>query len=508
MPIDRPAAMIAPVLVPADVVEVVGEPKSVAAGSSADLLDLAQDLEGQHAADAAAVDREQLLGSGQRQLSCTPDIHGSLLRASSTGKSNTYPSGPSMRSCSRPFAPPAPDRDINRTLTPMGRVHNPGRGRPGVDRRLARGRSLLSHRGWSLAWPTLRVPSSIDRRRACDDRRLPREHLGGAPSDAAVRRADGAHPAGRYGPEGGRRHALRGDAGVDRAIVFALRYGDLAGFESDVATTAAALRKYPDKFVGFAYADPRRPDCMELLRHATGDLGLKGVKYGPIYNGVALDDPRMISVYEHCVAHDLPLTMHMGTTFARNAPVDLGRAIHVEPVALRIPSSRSSSRTWATPGTRTPSPGAQAAQRLRRDLRDLLPALAVLERRTLMAPGVSDHRQDLLLPRSSPCSRPSRTSSAGIRAIIDVVAVTRLADGERPGDRAHHPRQPVAYWWHGPAPVAAFLERLRDRADTDRAPLAPDQAYTARPVHAALGRSSSRSVISTKVCWRCLFCGP
>jgi len=27
----------------------------------------------------------------------------------------------------------------------------------------------------------------------------------------------------------------------------------------------------------------------------------------------------------------------MGTTFARNAPVELGRAIHVEPVALRYP---------------------------------------------------------------------------------------------------------------------------------------------------------------------------
>lgn len=27
--------------------------------------------------------------------------------------------------------------------------------------------------------------------------------------------------------------------------------------------------------------------------------------------------------------------MGMGTTFARNAPIELGRAVHVEPVALR-----------------------------------------------------------------------------------------------------------------------------------------------------------------------------
>ncbi len=125
---------------------------------------------------------------------------------------------------------------------------------------------------------------------------------------------------------------------VDKAIVFTLRYGDSAGIEGDDETTADAVTRYPDKFVGFAYADPRRPDCMELLRHAVETLGMKGVKYGPIYNGVPLDDPRMTQIYEYCVQHDLPLTMHMGTTFARNAPVDLGRAIHVEPVALRYPA--------------------------------------------------------------------------------------------------------------------------------------------------------------------------
>jgi uncharacterized protein len=124
---------------------------------------------------------------------------------------------------------------------------------------------------------------------------------------------------------------------VDRAIVFALRYGNSAGIESDDATTAACVRSYPDKFVGFAYADPCRPDCIELLRHAVEELGLKGVKYGPIYNGVPLDDPRMTPIYDYCVQNDLPLTMHMGTTFGRNTPLELGRAIHVDPVARRWP---------------------------------------------------------------------------------------------------------------------------------------------------------------------------
>jgi uncharacterized protein len=126
-------------------------------------------------------------------------------------------------------------------------------------------------------------------------------------------------------------------AGVERAIVFALRYGDSIGVESTDETTAAAVAKYPDKFVGFAYVDPRRPNYMDELVHAIEDLKLKGVKFGPIYNGVALSDPRMEPVCEYLQKRNLPLTMHMGTTFARNAPVELGRAIHIEPVAMKYP---------------------------------------------------------------------------------------------------------------------------------------------------------------------------
>ena len=126
-------------------------------------------------------------------------------------------------------------------------------------------------------------------------------------------------------------------ANVEKAIVFALRYGDSIGIEGNDETTAAAVAKYADKFVGFAYVDPRRADCMEMLRHGIEDLGLKGAKFGPIYNGVALADPRVAPVLEYLQRNNLPLTMHMGTTFARNAPVELGRAIHIEPVAMQYP---------------------------------------------------------------------------------------------------------------------------------------------------------------------------
>lgn len=130
-------------------------------------------------------------------------------------------------------------------------------------------------------------------------------------------------------------HAAMKD--VDKAIVFSLRYKDSAGIDGNDEVTARAVARYPDKFIGFACIDPRMPDCMDLLVHATRDLKLKGVKFGPIYNGVSLLDPRMDPIYAYLQKNNLPLTMHMGTTFGRNAPIDEGRPLNVDTVALKYP---------------------------------------------------------------------------------------------------------------------------------------------------------------------------
>lgn len=126
-------------------------------------------------------------------------------------------------------------------------------------------------------------------------------------------------------------------APVDKAIVFTLRYGDSIGVEGEDAVTAAAVKKYPQKFIGFAYLDPRRRDYMDRLRHAIETLGLRGVKFGPIYNGIPLDDPRLEPVYQYLARSNVPLTMHMGTNPSALHSVELGRPIHAEAVARRHP---------------------------------------------------------------------------------------------------------------------------------------------------------------------------
>jgi len=126
-------------------------------------------------------------------------------------------------------------------------------------------------------------------------------------------------------------------AGARRAVLFSPQYGDSIGIQGTEETTADAVARYPDKFVGFAYVDPRRPDYMEQLKRSVRELKMKGVKFGPIYNAVGLGDERMQPVYKFCQDNDLPLTLHMGTTFTLNSPIDFGRPLHVDPVADKFP---------------------------------------------------------------------------------------------------------------------------------------------------------------------------
>ena len=114
-------------------------------------------------------------------------------------------------------------------------------------------------------------------------------------------------------------------SGAAKAIVFSPRYGDSFGIQGSDEATADAVARYPDRFVGFAYLDPREPDYLERLRRSVAEHGFKGVKYGPIYNGVGLGDERMQPVYAYLQENDLPLTLHMGTTFTVNSPIDCGR---------------------------------------------------------------------------------------------------------------------------------------------------------------------------------------
>jgi len=123
---------------------------------------------------------------------------------------------------------------------------------------------------------------------------------------------------------------------VDKAIVFGIRAFH-TGLTSPNEYIANYVAQHPDKLVGFAAVDPTVDNVNEMLTHSVDDLHLRGVKLGPIYQNFHPMDERVQPVYEFCQARNLPIMIHQGTTFPRNAPLKFSLPILLEDVAMQFP---------------------------------------------------------------------------------------------------------------------------------------------------------------------------
>ena len=90
----------------------------------------------------------------------------------------------------------------------------------------------------------------------------------------------------------------------------------------------------------FTCPDPARPDFQEELERCHQDLGCRGVKLGPIYQGVHPLDPRCRAIYAYCQRHGLPIIIHMATTFSSGVPLEYARPALMDQVAVEYPELR------------------------------------------------------------------------------------------------------------------------------------------------------------------------
>jgi len=100
------------------------------------------------------------------------------------------------------------------------------------------------------------------------------------------------------------------------------------------------VRRAPDRLVFFACPDPGRPGFQEELERCHRELGCRGVKLGPIYDGVHPLDPRYRQVYAYCQRHALPIVIHMATTFSSGVPLEFSRPALMDQVAVEFPELR------------------------------------------------------------------------------------------------------------------------------------------------------------------------
>jgi hypothetical protein len=122
------------------------------------------------------------------------------------------------------------------------------------------------------------------------------------------------------------------DGAIDIAVV--LGPPPAAGTRQDNDALAAAIRPHRDRLIGFGMVDPRSdPDVSGSVRRCVEQLGLRGIgEFG--YVNVA--DPVFFPLYEACIALDVPILIHTGTTLP-STPIAFGHPSLLDEVVIRYP---------------------------------------------------------------------------------------------------------------------------------------------------------------------------
>lgn len=129
---------------------------------------------------------------------------------------------------------------------------------------------------------------------------------------------------------------LEKTAAADRVVVFGLR-ARRTGWHTDNAYVSDFVRRHSSKYVFFTSVDPLDEDCMEQLRRDHREGGAKGVKLGPIYQGLHPLDEAYRNIYAYCQREGLPIMTHMATTFSSGVPLEYARPMLMDRVACEYP---------------------------------------------------------------------------------------------------------------------------------------------------------------------------
>ena len=130
-------------------------------------------------------------------------------------------------------------------------------------------------------------------------------------------------------------------AGIDKAVISAEDVTTRAGGEIVSNEEVKSLvDRYPDRLIGFASVDPKRPDAVEVLEKAFTELGLAGLKLSPAMQYFMPDDPCMKPVYETCLKYNKPILFEAGMTWVKNSPSKYSNPLNFEETAIEYPELR------------------------------------------------------------------------------------------------------------------------------------------------------------------------
>lgn len=140
--------------------------------------------------------------------------------------------------------------------------------------------------------------------------------------------------------------AFMDERNIERLVMINYVTPAVVGFTEEANEHSARMaRAYPDRLIPFGGIDPRRvPDVAAEMDRLLGDLGLQGIKLHPPHqlfranDYLRGDDLRgLATVYEKCIAYDVPMMVHTGTSVFPRARNKYGRPLDLDDVIVDFP---------------------------------------------------------------------------------------------------------------------------------------------------------------------------
>lgn len=126
--------------------------------------------------------------------------------------------------------------------------------------------------------------------------------------------------------------------GVEKAVIFNLDEETPSGIQTSLPNDyyADIVKKYPEKFVGFAGIDPLKGrDAVEEIKRSY-DLGLRGIAVRPFMFGIPPNHEKMYPLYETCVELDMPIWFHLSINYS-TLTMEVERPIYLDLVGQDFP---------------------------------------------------------------------------------------------------------------------------------------------------------------------------
>ena len=105
--------------------------------------------------------------------------------------------------------------------------------------------------------------------------------------------------------------------------------------------TAEIVSRFPDRFIGTAVVNPN--DGMKAVRElerAVKELGLKCFYASPYRYGIRANDKKFYPLYAKAIELGIPVFVYTTMTYRTDFPMDIGRPLYLDEVAMDFPEMR------------------------------------------------------------------------------------------------------------------------------------------------------------------------